>query len=157
MTKVHKPGGRLIATIRKAATALADVAERELVERFGGDVELDLRNSRVMFSDPLIGRFIRNAAANHPDVEVLEFGWDGTAYSCRLRRDGRVMAARDALGDRLGGERGGRHRRDAGASGAGRRSGPNVAAGAVRVVLRRDEVWRRGAQRGIARRHLVGR
>ncbi|MBK6532934.1 MAG: hypothetical protein IPN17_29975 [Deltaproteobacteria bacterium] len=72
--------------------ALAGI--RELVKDFEGEVDIDVARQRMMVSDALLGRLVRQGARAADGVEVLDFQWDGTAYLCRVRTAERTLSAR---------------------------------------------------------------
>ena len=67
---------------------------RDLVKDFEGEVEIDVARQRLMVSDALLGRLVRQGAQAVDGVEVLNFEWDGAAYGCRVRTGERTLSAR---------------------------------------------------------------
>ena len=90
-------GGGLKGFFARGKELVADAAAagiRELVKDFEGEVETDVAHQRLMVSDALLGRLVREGARAADGVEVLEFRWDGEAYLCRVRMAERTLSAR---------------------------------------------------------------
>lgn len=93
MSEEERPKG-IFASLKGLASIVAGEGVRKLIQPFDGQVDVDLEQGRVMLSDALLGRMIRHAALESPEIELLDFGWDGAAYRCRVRAKERVVVVR---------------------------------------------------------------
>ena len=93
MTQEERPKG-IFASLKGLASVVAGEGVHALVQPFEGQVDVDLERGRVMLSDALLGRMIRRAALESPEIELLDFDWDGAAYRCRVRAKERVVVVR---------------------------------------------------------------